>query len=121
MLREAYLEGEMEALGQAAREIPAGTAMGAYLQEIRASGAAGREKGGGAHQVWLAVWGQDGIRCARLGGGGISAVGRLPAVLVVAWLCAPALLSCWWAGFSQLFGRHFVPRVFPALHASATA
>ena len=37
-LREAYLEGEMEALGQAAREIPAGTAMGAYLQEIRASG-----------------------------------------------------------------------------------
>mgnify|MGYP001810960155 FL=1 len=28
----------MEALGQAAREIPAGTAMGAYLQEIRASG-----------------------------------------------------------------------------------
>lgn len=38
-LREAYLEGEMEALGQAAKEIPAGTAMGAYLQEIRASGA----------------------------------------------------------------------------------
>jgi hypothetical protein len=37
-LREAYLEGEMEALGQAAKEIPAGTAMGAYLQEIRASG-----------------------------------------------------------------------------------
>ena len=38
VLREAYLEGEMEALGQAAREIPAGTAMGAYLQEVRASG-----------------------------------------------------------------------------------
>ncbi|KAL4423584.1 hypothetical protein ABPG77_004624 [Micractinium sp. CCAP 211/92] len=37
-LREAYLEGEMEALGQAAKEVPAGTAMGAYLQEIRASG-----------------------------------------------------------------------------------
>ncbi|KAI3433391.1 hypothetical protein D9Q98_003207 [Chlorella vulgaris] len=36
--REAYLEGEMEALGQAARDVPAGTAMGAYLQEIRASG-----------------------------------------------------------------------------------
>lgn len=31
----------MEALGQAAKEIPAGTAMGAYLQEIRASGACG--------------------------------------------------------------------------------
>ena len=43
--REAYLEGEMEALGQAVREIPAGTAMGAYLQEIRASG----EGLGGAH------------------------------------------------------------------------
>lgn len=28
----------MEALGQAAKEVPAGTAMGAYLQEIRASG-----------------------------------------------------------------------------------
>lgn len=41
-LREAYLEGEMEALGQAAKEVPAGTAMGAYLQEIRASGEGSR-------------------------------------------------------------------------------
>lgn len=44
----------MEALGQAAKEIPAGTAMGAYLQEIRASGACGSWANGLLVVLWAA-------------------------------------------------------------------
>ena len=40
--REAYIEGEMEAMGLAAKEIPAGSAMGVLLQELKASGGRGR-------------------------------------------------------------------------------
>jgi len=73
-LREAYLEGEMEALGQAAKEIPAGSAMGAYLQEIRASGAA-PGRGAGLGKL-----------CSLR-----SALNR---ALCAAWCAAPSLRAC---------------------------